>query len=51
MDVRFREVPGQDDWGPNSGWPSSNTGWRFGVFLGAALILLAIPLLVIGMAL
>lgn len=51
MDVRFREVPGQDDWGPNSLWPSSNHGWRLWISVGASLILLAIPLLVIGTAL
>lgn len=51
MTVRFREVPGQDDWGPTSGWPSSNVGWRLWVAVGASALLLAIPLLVIGISL
>lgn len=51
MEARFREVPGQDDWGPNSLWPSTNRGWRLAVMVGASLILLAIPLCVIGTAL
>lgn len=41
--MKFREIPGQDQ--PHvERWPSSNTGWRMGVVVGAAVVLSGIIL-------
>lgn len=51
MDVKFREVPGQEGQTvTGSRWPSSNDGWRLGVAIGAAIILLSLLACFVGVA-
>lgn len=47
--TRFEEIPGQEDWTANSRWPSSNSGWRYGVAVASALLLLLVIGCPVGM--
>lgn len=45
--TKFRKIPGQDQTVVER-WPSSNTGWRFWVAVGAAVVLTGTLICTIG---